>query len=387
MRQALFAAALSLAAFVLFAVFARPSFEAPWSAAHTLISDPNTWESAMSDLRIEGAGVVARGAHANGTTMLMQAAGPFEAARFRYVAYDLGLERIDKAYFLWRSEGELRNVLLPAAPGGDGVLDLQGVPGWEGQIDAIGVAASPTDLVHPAYVAEREFALRSLRLESPSWRGALAALRDHWTAYRPWTGRSNNTGGFEFSPKAGASATLFLAVLAAMALVLALAFFGAATARRWVVPVVGVAALLLAMVQLEQLALRGSVAHSAAARADSPAQPLSAQPLLAAAAIDLSDRLRSEGRTRVFVGGESQFFAEYTTWLLREHNAAVLAPLGALPAKLDAPVFVVLAGKGPWQFDVAAGRLTIGERHWVGQLVHDGGILRAYRIDRGESLP
>jgi hypothetical protein len=383
----LFAAALMLAALVLFAAFARPPFDAPWSAAHTLVSDPNAWESAVSGLRIEGAGVVARGAAANGTTMLLQAAEPFEASRFRYLAYDLGLERTDKAHFLWRSNGQLRNVFLPDAPGGDGVFDLQGVPGWEGQVDAIGVAASPTDVVHPSYVAEREFVLRSLRLESPSWRGALAALRDHWTAYRPWTGRSNNTGGFEFSPKAGASLTLFSALLAMLALGLAFAFFGAAKARRWLVPAVGVAALLLALVQLEQLALRGAVARAAAARADSPARPLSAQPLLAAAAIDLSSRLRSEGRTRVFVGGESQFFAEYTTWLLRGHNAAVLAPIGSLPATLDAPAFVVLAGKGPWQFDVAAGRLTVGDRHWAGQLVHDGGVLRAYRIERGEAIP
>ena len=65
----------------------------------------------------------------------------------------------------------------------------------------------------------------------------------------------------------------------------------------------------------------------------------------------------------------------------------LLAPIESLPATLDAPAVVVLAGKGPWQFDVAAGRLSIGERHWVGHLMHDGGVLRAYRIERGETAP
>jgi hypothetical protein len=384
-RKGLFAVALSLAAIALFAVFARPSFDAPWSPAQMVVSDPHAWESA-AQLRVEGAGVVAHGADAGGATMLLQAVEAFDAARFRYLAYDLGLARTDKAYFLWRSGGQLRNVFLPGAIGGDGVFDLQGVPGWEGEIDAIGVAATATDILHPAAGAEREFALRSLRLESPSWRGALAALRDHWTAYRPWTGRSNNTGGFEFSPQAGASWTLFAALLALVALGLACAWFGAATARRWSVPVIGIAALLLAAIQFEQLVVRGAVARAAALQAR-PGQPLSAQPQLAAAALELSAQLRGEGRTRVFVGGENQFLGEYATWLLREHNAAVLPTPEALPATLDAPALLVLVGKGPWQFDAAAQQLAVGGRRWHARSVYEVGMLRAYRIESGEVAP
>lgn len=387
MRKGVFAVALALAAALLFLVFARPAWDAPWSPAHTHVTDPSAWQSPVPDLRVEGAGVVLHGADANGTTLLLQPVEALDASQWRYVSYDLALARTDKAFFLWRSEGQLRNVFLPGAAGGDGVLDLQGVPGWSGVVEAIGIAASPTDVLHPAYVADRDFALRSLRLESPSWRGALAALRDHWTAYRPWTGRSNNTGGFEFSPQAGASLPLFVALLAVVAVLLAFALLGAATGRRWALGAVGVAALALALAQMQQLALRGAVARAAAARADDPARPLSAQPALAAAARGVSEALRDAGRARVFVAGADQFFGEYTTWLLREHNAALVAPVEALPATLEAPAFLVLAGKGPWQFDVASGRLTIGQRRWNGALLHDGGVLRAYRLEAGEAQP
>lgn len=387
MRKAVFAAALLLAGLALFVAFARPPSQAPWSAVETWAANPSAWEASGVQLRSEGAGVVAHGAAANGTTMLLQAAGPFEASQWRYLSYDLALERTDKAYFLWRSGGQLRNVFLPDAAGGDGVLDLQGVPGWDGRVDAIGIAASPTDVLHPGYVAERDFAVRALRLQSPSWRAALVALRDQWSAYRPWTGRSNNTGGFEFSSAAGASLTLFIALLSAIAVALAFAALGRARARRLVVPVVGVAALVLALMQFEQLVLRDAVASAADARAIDPARPLSAQPALSAAAIELSQALRDAGRTRVFVAGADQFLGEYTTWLLREHNAALVAPVQALPATLETPAFLVLAGSGPWQFDVPAGRLTIGERHWAARLVHDGGLLRAYRLEGGEVSP
>jgi hypothetical protein len=187
--------------------------------------------------------------------------------------------------------------------------------------------------------------------------------------------------------KGGASMTLFVALFAATGLILARLLLGRDAARRWLVPVIGAAVVSLGVAQLAQLSARGSVANAAAAVA-TPSFPLSAQPQLAAAAVALSEKLRAEpGRPRVFVGGENQFFGEYATWLLREHNAAVLAPLESLPTALDGPAFLVLAGRGPWQFDVASGRLSIGERHWRGEIMHDGGMLRAYRVSPWEGSP
>ena len=183
--------------------------------------------------------------------------------------------------------------------------------------------------------------------------------------------------------------TLFLAAVAAIAMLLALALFGRGTARRIAVPIVGVAALCLALAQFAQLRERGVAAGAASASAAAqPRFPLSAQPALALAAAALSERLRSEpGRPRVFVAGESQFLGEYATWLLREHNAAMTWSPEAVPATFDGPAFLVVAGKAPWEFDVAAGRLTAGERHWPGELIHDGGVLRAYRIAAREAAP
>jgi hypothetical protein len=388
-RGIVFAVAMAVATLALFAAFARPVPGTPFSPVRTVVSDPNTWETATPGLRIEGAGVVVHGADAAGTTLLMQPVTPFDAASLRHLDYDLEVEPTDKAHFLWRVGGQLRNAPLPRAAGGKGTIDLLALPGWEGEVDAIGIAASPTDMLHPAFVAGRDFAVRSLRLSSPSWKGALAALWNEWTAYRPWTGRSNNTGGFELAAVAGPSLPLFVAVLAAIAVLLVAMLSGREAARRAALPIVGVAAFWLAAVQLGQLAERGSAAKAAAARAATdPELPLSAQPLLAASARAVSTRLAAEpGRPRVFVGGENQFLGEYATWLLRKHNAAVLAPLEALPRTFDAPAFLVLAGRGPWQFDVAAGRLTIGEGHWRAELIHDGGLLSAYRVLAAEGAP
>ena len=388
-RRAVFALVFVSIAFVLFALFARVSWEAPFSPAHTLVSDPNAWETAAPDVRVEGTGIVVKGADAAGTTLLLQAVPPFDAATLRHLDYALDLAPTDKAHFLWRVGGQLRNAPLPRAAGGRGTLDLQALAGWDGEVDAIGVAAAPTDMLHPFFVSDRDFALRTLRLSSPSWRGALATLWNEWSAFRPWTGRSNNTGGFELSSKGGPSLSLYVALLGAIALALAALLFGRDAARRAALPVVGVAVLWLGMAQLGQLAERGTAARAAALSAARNVElPLAAQPQLAAAARTVSARLKEEpGRPRVFVAGENQFLGEYSTWLLREHNAALVAPLEALPSTFDAPALLVVAGNGPWQFDIASGRLAIGERHWLAEPIHDAGVLRAYRIAAWEDTP
>ena len=80
---------------------------------------------------------------------------------------------------------------------------------------SIGIALLPTDYLAPSLVQEPTFELYGARLESVSWRGACSALWSRWTAYRPWNGRSNHTGGMELAGRGGPSLQLFVALLAA----------------------------------------------------------------------------------------------------------------------------------------------------------------------------
>ncbi len=376
-------AAMMLAGLVLMLAFAHPQWTAPFSPARVVITDSAKFESATSTLATQDDGFVAEGADVTGASILWQAVEPFDAAELPFVVYDLDLTANDKGLLLWRVGEQVGSVEFA---GCGGTMDLRALPAWKGRVEAVGVALYPTDYLSGQLLRDRVFEVPAIALESDSWRGAIASLWTYWSAYRPWNGRSNHTGGFSLAGGPGPSLQAFVAACAGIFLVLVALFHGRAAMRRALVPAVVIAAACLALVQFSALLERNAVARAASSLArPHPELPLAAQPQIGAAAAELVEKLRElPGRPRVLVHGASLFLTEYPTYLLRAHNAATLPYPDALPKELAEEVFLVLVGPGTWQFDLAAGRLNFGSQTRDAQLYFDGGVLRVYRLPASE---
>jgi hypothetical protein len=378
-----YAAALLAGAALLLLAFAWPGPGVPWQASERFDLALAQFES-PGEVAIREASVRATGADAGGVTLLRQATPGLSAEAWRYLRY-----RIDEAapstkrMLVWNGEAGQDTALLPSAAG---TLDLGRHPGWKGTIAWLGVAAAPIDYLPAAALESAEVELHQLQLEAPSWRGALAALWSDWRAATPWSGRSLNTGGFELAPRAAPSLTGFVAACAALAAAFAFALFGRAAGRRALLPIMLLALVLPALHQLAQLTGRGASASAAARLAhDRPDTPLAAQPQLAAAALRLSRGLQDAGGApRLLVHGASQFLGEYSVWLLRAHDVAMLWEPAMLPPPGAAGDWrVVLVGAGDWEFDPARGRLRIGREERAAMADVDAGVMKSYRLSAG----
>jgi hypothetical protein len=230
-----------------------------------------------------------------------------------------------------------------------------------------------------------------MRLESGSWRAAVASLATEWTAARPWVGRSINTGGFDIAGRRSPSRSAFVAGLIVLSLVLLRLALGSAAMRRAALPLVVVGVGLLFVENLLQHGARTAVAIEAAGAASRhPEWPLAAQPSLAAEAAALQRRIDDEPwRPRIWVYGAPGFFREYPTWLLRKQDAATLTDPDQLPEQAQLANFlIVLVGEGDWDFDPSLERVRIGRQTRAAAPYFEGAWLRVYRIEpRDRSAP
>jgi hypothetical protein len=365
--------------------FAGIELDTPLRAADRLLVEPTRLVSRDAALEPDGAGLQVVGADAQGISLLLQPVEPFEAGRYRHFSLALrDLPPVLRALLVWRVDGELRAMPIPGLFHGRATLDLAGVDGWRGRVDAIGFALLPTDYLAAEPSRQRRFGFERGSLATDSWGGALHALVTQWTAYRPWNGRSNNTAGFELSATPGPSLQAFVAGLLAITLLLALVLGGRRALRGSAVVAIALALGLLAARQAAQLVMRAQVASSAAAiAADHPQWPLAAQPQLGHEALQLSARLDPSPPPRLLVWSEDRFLREYPTWLLRRFNAASLhtpAQLTELGQALPGSV-LVLAGDGGWEYDQAAARLSLHGLDLSATLLLHGSLLQAYRLD------
>lgn len=375
--------ALLLAAFTvaLLMAFARPPGGLGGENANAYEAPLDAFASPGGPVSVTGHAVRAERADAAGVTLLMHAFPPRPAADFRYLTFRLArIPRLSRPILVWNDGSATRLAALPDAPFAGGTVDLARLPHWQGEVTQVGIALMPTDLLSPSLLPDTTLELHLLRLEPPGWGAALRSLWTEWSAFRAWNGRSNHTLGFE-SGSRERSLQGFVASWLAGALVLLALSLGRATARRHALALVIAAGVALALLQLRHLALNASVATAAAQRA-TPAQPLSAAPAIAAAAVAFNARMReSDDRARVLVYGSGLFLAEYPTWLLRENNAATLRTPEALPPQEGLGDFMlVLVGDGDWRFDADAGVLTIGGERRLAWLWFESGPLRAYRF-------
>lgn len=385
-RQLLFAFLLMLITALLALVFAWPGGSAPSTAATSRDLPLAEFESPASQVSLTEATVRAEGADAQGATQLMQSVAALNASDYRYFTFDVdGSTSVSKRVLLWRGSEGQGVVAMPDAPWGRGTIDLSRVPGWKDTIDTVGVISLPTDYLPAAAMTEAVLELRAARLESVSWRGALAALWSEWSSYRPWMGRSSNTGGLELGTGAGASLQAFLAAWLASVLIAAALCFGSARVRRFSLPLLVIGCALLALWQIRQLGARAAVASDAAALVNDHQPPLllAAQPQLAAAAHALSAHLQGDDEhARLLVHGSSQFLGEYSTWLLRTQEVAMIWAPEQLPAQEALTDWLlVLVGQGDWEYSKETGRLRLGPHERAAALYFDAGVMKAYRFD------
>ncbi len=391
-----FAFLLSLMTGSLVLGFAWPGTSAPWIAATSRDLPLAEFESPASQVSLTQATVRAVGADAQGATQLMQSVAALNASDYRYFSFDVdGSTSVSKRVLMWRGSEGQGVVALPDTPLGRGSVDLSRVPGWKGTIDSIGVIALPTDYLPAAAITEASLELRAARLESVSWRGALATLWSEWSSYRPWMGRSSNTGGLELGTGAGASLQAFLAAWLASVLIAVALCFGIVRVRRLSLPLLVFGCALLALWQIRQLGARAAVASDAAALVNDHQPPLflAAQPQLAAAAHALSEHLQADveqadveqaddEHARLLVHGSSQFLGEYSTWLLRTQEVAMIWAPDQLPAQEALTDWLlVLVGQGDWQYSAESGRLRLGPHERAAAIYFDAGVMKAYRFD------
>jgi hypothetical protein len=364
--------------------FAGVDVDTPLRAAERLALDPARLVSRDARLEPRGDTLQVSGADANGISLLMQSVEPFEAGQYRHFSLALGeMPPVLRAMLVWRVDGELRVMPVPGLFHGGATIDLARVAGWQGQIDAIGIALLPTDYLAAELTTQRRFVFERGSLASDSMGGALRALITQWTAYRPWNGRSNNTAGFELSATPGPSLQAFVAGLLAISLLLVSILGGREGLRRSGVLLLVLALGVLAVRQAAQLVLRAQVASEAASiAADHPHRPLAAQPQLGHEALLLAAQLDATPPARLLLWSEDRFMREYPTWLLRRFNAASLhtpAQISQLGDALPGSV-LVLAGAGGWGYDEATSRLTLHELSLPATRLLQGSTLQAYRL-------
>lgn len=385
MRLAAFLTSLLLVVTAVVVTLAWPGPGTPWRASSVLTLDLDQFQSANGEVNVgseELRVVVPAGRGVADATLAM--AIP-DATTYRYFRFDAGVSpKAVQLLLLWDGDAGSGRAALPATPSGSATLDLARIEGWRGRIDRVRLVAVPVDYLPAKALPAMTLALRGARLENASLSAALGELATQWFALRPWTGRSNNTGGTELAGGVGTSLTAAIALGLGLAWILLRLILGKVAWRTRALGAALLAGAVLAVWQVAQLAARAGVADAAADLArHSPGTILSAQPSLESTVSALARQLDSDRwQPRVLTFGDGRFLSEYPAWLLRQRDVASLAIADQLPAQERLTgTLLVLAGSGEWRFDPHSGQLTVGSQTRRASLYFEAEGLRAFGFD------
>lgn len=361
---------------------AAPEPGAPWSAATRIELAAERFRVGPGQAEPAPSGLQVAGADPQGRTVLVHGGLDLDAAALRYLSFRFDrLPPTLRPVLIWNGPAGQGSAAVPWSASG-GTVDLRRLAGWPERLEWLGLLVLPMDAVPTAAAADRAFEFRGMTLQSASRRAAVAALWTELFAYRPWTGRSINTAGFELPIERRLRPLTWLAIsLSGGLLASAIA---AASRRRWKSVLLGAVLLLwvlLDLLQVRQLLTRAEAA-GAARRAMPASQPLTAQPDLAAPMAELLQRLATlPSGVRVLVYGEGPFLGQYAVFLLRAHDAGPLRSLASLPAARaeDRPV-LVLVGSGPWRYEASNGMLHLPDQLLVAEPLLERAPLAAYRL-------
>lgn len=361
---------------------AAPRFDLPWWSATSVELDAEGFRANPGSGASTGHGLRVTGADLGGRTVLIHAGLDLDVSRLHYLSF--GFARLPptlRPVLIWNGPAGQGSAALPWGLAG-GTVELRRLAGWPERLDWLGLLLVPMDAVPTAAVAERAFVFHGMTLSSASRASATSALWTELLAYRPWTGRSINTGGFELPIERRVRPLAWLSISLAGGL---LAMAASAAARRRWKPILLAAVLLLwvmlDLLQVRQLLMRAEAA--ALARGGTPPGHLvTAQPALATPVFELLQRLAAvPADARVLVYGEGAFLGPYSVFLLRDRDAGLLRNLAHLPPALiaQAPV-LVLVGSGPWRFESATGTLHLPDQVLAAEPVFEHPTLSAYRL-------
>lgn len=374
--------------FALTLVFAAPRLSAPFVAAQEFEFAPQDWVSPSSSIVPEGNAVRVEAGSSPGTALIVREPLQLPAAQFRYLHYRAsGISADARLLLLWRGEGEMQRQLLPRVLRG-GVVDLTTLPGWEGEIQMVGVAVVPIDYLAADAIAQQTFMLQRAVLRSDNWISAASALLTDWLAPRPWTGASINTSGGEFGRDA-APLTGFVACWIGLMLLCVRLLLGRDRMQRVMPVLVLLGAGLLALDLARDLLDRTlAVKHAAARVADAPQWPLAADPALAAEVGQLQATFAQDAPARVLVYAAHPFRRDYTVYLLRAFDVGALLNLRSFDTRktLDNAV-LVFADRDGWEFDADTSRLTLGGRSRIAVPLWQGEQLIAFRLGAAGASP
>lgn len=369
---------------LLLAAFAGVRPADPWGARHTLELDPHLFQSPTSRISPEPGGIRIEGVAADGSVAISQPLqAPLAAADYRFLRARLVHAVPGTRWFLWfKQAGEAQLLPLSCGNRGECVADLSTQPAWQGEIEAVGLAWVPLAYQSAEFWPDAALELAHFRLESNNAGAALATMMENWFEYRPWNGRSNHTGGFEFGADPGPSMAGWVAAASLWWLVLSL-LAPPADRARWGGGILLSALAAMGLAQVWQVAQRAEVAVTASSAVpDDAAWALSAMPGLSREVAALAEQWRARPPGRILVWGDSGFLREYPSWLLREFNVGSLVAPSQIHLRLrdESDVILLLGGSSGWSYDSNTGRLHIGDAVVAASPEYRGTQVQAFKL-------
>ena len=360
---------------VLLLVHAAPRRGVPWRADAAIELPPTQFEAVTGAATLDGETLRLHGIAADGGT-LVAAPVRFDAADVRFLSYRFDQFPPSLRLALgWRTAEQPRRwqwAPLPF-PRGETTVDLvRLVPEWQGngQVVELGFTPLAAELLPTDALPARDVRFLGARLGGDARADALDALLDEWLAYRPWSGRSINTGGFSLRYREPRPLQAFV-LLAAAAAVLVPGLVLGWRRRQWLraaVVVGGVAWLVLDAAQLRLLAQRTLHARELSQLAPGG---LYTEPVVAGAMASLRARVQGiDPQRRLVVLGADPFLRSYPPFELMPLDVASLPP-GELAHA--APGMLVLRLGQVGAFDPRAGSLQVDGLRLRVRLLHEDG--------------
>jgi hypothetical protein len=318
--------------------------------------DAALWNSPTSELQPAGRGRRLNGQAADGMQLVWLDRDGLEAGgrRFLWLCIDeLGPEQ--RVAVAVGADGRLHWLPLHDTWANWRSVDLERLPSWRGEVQALAVAVLRVDYLPAQAAPARQPVLCGAELRGDEFASRLRSRWTQWFGGRGWSGRSINSAGLQLGESRAPDVLPVWAALSALALVLAVWVGG----RRWLMPALAAVLLLPTAVELGQQTRRALAAQASAAAVDAAGSVLSAAPALVSEFDAMRPALRAAAVKRLLVLSSNSFLREYPVWLLREFNVAGAEPdwvadFSALQA--EEAVLLVPRAEG-WAWDATSGML------------------------------
>lgn len=304
----------------------------------------------------------------------------YSTLRYRFDGFPRTLEL--SLVFRRAGEDDVRTVTVPWPADGWRSLDLDKVPGWQGEITELGFAEYATPQIAPESSAFRPFRFDRAELWSPSWRGSFAALYTSWFGYTPWALLSISALGPQREVAQAAPLQPFV-VAACLLSLLAAALILRWSRRQLLRRAVLAAALLwvaLDLAWLEDLRAKHQLTETVyAGKTWSERAALVPDQDVRLAAEQVRAYFATQPPHQILVAADSKFLFLRMIYQLLPLNAAPLEQaLGLRWPRRDARFVVYQSNL--WSYDSSRGALVGGGRAFAVDPVFEAGDVHVYKF-------